>query len=443
VKIKKKIAAAAVCLALGCLCWSGQGMAGAQNPPANLSPALLDVVKLAQAHMSDDIIIAQIKNSGASYSLSADDILYLNSQGVSANIISVLQQAKPVAPPPPSYPAPVPAPVPATPAPPAYPASAAPMQAMPPPDDYMPPVAPPGSDINLVYFQSQLGPYGSWVDVPPYGPVWRPNDAATIPGWRPYFNQGSWQYTDAGWFWRSDAPYGDVVFHYGRWMNDIRYGWVWIPGYDWAPAWVAWRNADGFAGWAPLPPAARFEVGVGLMYHGGLAMDVDFGLLPDSYVFVGFDHFWDHDYRPFLLPHDRLGFVFRASLVLNGYRFLDGRFVVEGLGRDHIALLTHHAIVVDRIVIRDARIEHGREIERTRSLDRVREIQSRPANDPLRRSLEARDAGRPGDVRKPADVGPARGGPAARGTPSKDPKDAKDTKDTSQGGNSQGGRGGR
>src|ERR1035438_1999142 len=164
VKIQKKLAAAAVCLALGWLCCCGQGVAGAQNPPGNLSPALLDVVKLAQAKMSDDIIIAQIKNSGATYSLSADDILYLNSQGVSANVISVLQQMKPAAPP--AYP--TPAPVPTTPAPPAYPAypAPAPMQTMPPPDAYAPPVAPPGSDINLVYFQSQLGPYGSWFDVP-------------------------------------------------------------------------------------------------------------------------------------------------------------------------------------------------------------------------------------------------------------------------------------
>ena len=31
-------------------------------------------------------------------------------------------------------------------------------------------------------------------------------------------------------------------------------GWVWVPGYTWAPAWVSWRYGDGYAGWAPLPP---------------------------------------------------------------------------------------------------------------------------------------------------------------------------------------------
>ncbi len=434
------MAAAAVCLALGWLCWSGQSVGRAQTAPANLSPALLDVVKLAQAHLPDDIIMAQIKNSGAAYSLSADDILYLNSQGVSANVIALLQQMKPAAPQP--YGGPVPVPPPSTPAPPPYgmPAQAPAMPA--PPDAYVRPVAPPGSEINLNYFQDQLGPFGNWYDVPPYGPVWRPNDAVQMPGWRPYFNQGWWQYTDAGWFWHSDAPYGDIVFHYGRWVRDFRYGWVWVPGYDWAPAWVSWRHAEGFAGWAPLPPAARFEVGVGLMYRGGLAVDVDFGLLPDDYIFIGYDHFWDHDYRPFLLPRERMGMVFRGSLVMNEHRFVDGRLVFDGLGRDRVALFSHHAVVVDRIAIRDSRIERGRELERTRTIERVKEIQSRPAGDPLRRSLESRDAPRrPEELRRGGPVppgGPERGGPGMRGGPEagtrgvpggRDAKDAKDSKE--------------
>ncbi|MGA2557713.1 MAG: hypothetical protein ABSG04_15705, partial [Verrucomicrobiota bacterium] len=141
VKLQRTMAAAAVGLALGWLCWSGQGVARAQTAPANLSPALLDVVKLAQAHMPEDIIIAQIKNSGATYSLSADDILYLNSQGVSTNVISVLQQMRPAAPP--AYPAPAPVPIPTTPAPPAYPAPAPVPNVPAPPDAYVPPVAPP------------------------------------------------------------------------------------------------------------------------------------------------------------------------------------------------------------------------------------------------------------------------------------------------------------
>ena len=454
-KCQRRIAAAAACLALGWLCWSAQSAGRAQTAPANLSPALLEVVKLAQAHMSDDIITSYIKNSGAAYSLSADDILYLNSQGVSQNVIVALQQTKPAAPAYPATPAPpyqtTPAPAyPATPAPaypttpaPAYPAT--PVPAYPAatpapyvPEAYVPAVAPVGSDITLNYFQDQLRPFGRWVDVPPYGPAWQPTDALVIPGWRPYLNQGYWVNTDAGFYWHSDAPYGDIVFHYGRWMRDVRYGWVWIPGYDWAPAWVSWRHAEGFAGWAPLPPAARFEVGVGLMYRGGLAVDVDFGLAPDDYIFVGYDHFLAHGYQPFLVERERAGLLFRGSLVMNDYRIMDGRVVVEGLGRDRVAAFAHVSVLpVERITIRDARIERGRELEVARTVERVKEIQARPPTDPLRRTLETRDAIRrpedargpagargPEDVRGPAgrgaggatpSTGPERGGPAARG----------------------------
>ena len=57
--------------------------------------------------------------------------------------------------------------------------------------------------------------------------------------------------------WMSDYPFGDVVFHYGRWVW-ISAGWAWIPGYRYAPAWVAWRvptDGVGYYGWAPLPPS--------------------------------------------------------------------------------------------------------------------------------------------------------------------------------------------
>ena len=82
-----------------------------------------------------------------------------------------------------------------------------------------------------------------------------------------------------------------------------RFPWAWAPAYDWAPAWVAWRyaDADGYMGWAPLPWEARYEVGVGLTFRGGLALDIDFGLGMDAFVFVGRDHFWEHDYRGYMV----------------------------------------------------------------------------------------------------------------------------------------------
>ena len=88
----------------------------AQTTAANLSPDLQEIVKLAQAHMSDDVILSFIKGSGKSYSLSADDMLYLNSQGVSQAVMAALMQTKsaaPAAPITPAVPAPALTPVPA------------------------------------------------------------------------------------------------------------------------------------------------------------------------------------------------------------------------------------------------------------------------------------------------------------------------------------------
>ncbi len=98
----------------------------AQTTAANLSPDLQAVVKLSQAHMTDDVIINFIKNSGKVYSLSADDMIYLNSQGISQAVVSALLQTKASAPPPgpDSAPPPAEAPPPAAAAPPVAPAPA-------------------------------------------------------------------------------------------------------------------------------------------------------------------------------------------------------------------------------------------------------------------------------------------------------------------------------
>ena len=83
---------AAIVAAWACL--TAGAVSQAQTTAANLSPDLQEIVKFSQAHMSDDVILAYIKNSGKTYSVSADDMLYLNSQGVSQPVISALLQAK-------------------------------------------------------------------------------------------------------------------------------------------------------------------------------------------------------------------------------------------------------------------------------------------------------------------------------------------------------------
>lgn len=98
---------------------------------------------------------------------------------------------------------------------------------------------------------SSLAEGGEWLDTPEYGVVWRPTTVGS--DWRPY-SAGRWAFTDAGWAWVSDEPFGWAVYHYGRWAYAGDAGWIWLPGRVWAPAWVAWRWGDGYAGWCPLGP---------------------------------------------------------------------------------------------------------------------------------------------------------------------------------------------
>ena len=69
--------------------------------------------------------------------------------------------------------------------------------------------------LTLEHLQELLAPYGTWLDVPPYGRCWRPTAATADPNWRPYTQQGHWLYTEVGWSWHSDYSWGETVFHLG------------------------------------------------------------------------------------------------------------------------------------------------------------------------------------------------------------------------------------
>lgn len=88
----------------------------------------------------------------------------------------------------------------------------------------------PGGDVDISIFYEELGPYGEWIDLPPYGWVWSPYGVDY--DWRPY-QEGHWVWTEYGWTWVSDEPFGWAVYHYGRWHYDNYYGWIWVPGTIW------------------------------------------------------------------------------------------------------------------------------------------------------------------------------------------------------------------
>src|SRR5262252_2503649 len=122
----------------------------------------------------------------------------------------------------------------------------------------------PNTAVSVSVFYNDLAPYGQWVDTAPYGWCWAPQQVPVV--WRPY-SDGYWVYTDFGWAWVSDEPWGWATYHYGRWFEDPVYGWMWEPGTEWAPAWVAWRESDDWVGWAPLPPTATWSAWSGLRFE--------------------------------------------------------------------------------------------------------------------------------------------------------------------------------
>jgi len=123
--------------------------------------------------------------------------------------------------------------------------------------------------VNDDVFYDRLSSYGSW--------TWTQGQYVWVPtgvdaSWRPY-TRGRWVYTDYGWTWASNEPFGWATYHYGRWGFSNRIGWFWVPGNRWGPAWVSWRQSDDYLAWAPLPPA----------YDRGLSVNVSIGSIPGYY----------------------------------------------------------------------------------------------------------------------------------------------------------------
>lgn len=150
--------------------------------------------------------------------------------------------------------------------------------------------------VSFQFFQDSLQPYGTWVDVERYGPCWVPDTYAD--DWRPY-SDGSWAYTECGWTWVSDEPWGWATYHYGRWVYLDGPGWAWVPGYEWGPAWVAWRSSDDYIGWAPLPPEAVWEP------RSGFSVSVNFNFGPSYYNFCEVRNFGSRRLRDVICRRER------------------------------------------------------------------------------------------------------------------------------------------
>jgi hypothetical protein len=155
-----------------------------------------------------------------------------------------------------------------------------------------------GGVASVTVFYDALAPYGEWVYAGEYGRVWRPSVAVVGAEFRPYGPGGYWVHTNYGWSFETQWSWGWAPFHYGRWHLDPGYGWVWVPGTVWAPAWVTWRYGGGYVGWAPLPPAgARIVVET---YH-------------PYWCFVATEHFVVRDYYHYAVPMQNYHLAFGAT----------------------------------------------------------------------------------------------------------------------------------
>ena len=88
--IARSVLAAAFCLSAISLC-AGES-SSATSDSSKLAPALEEVVKLSKAGVADVVTLAYVKNSGMSYSLDAQDVLRLQEQGVSSQVVTAMLQ---------------------------------------------------------------------------------------------------------------------------------------------------------------------------------------------------------------------------------------------------------------------------------------------------------------------------------------------------------------
>jgi hypothetical protein len=173
-------------------------------------------------------------------------------------------------------------------------------------------------------FYQDLAPYGQWIEDPQYGYVWSPDVDGSF---RPYYTNGHWAMTDYGNTWVSDYPWGWACFHYGRWTYDGYYGWLWVPGPYWGPAWVSWRYGEGCYGWAPLAP--------------GFDFNADYSCPNDWWVFIPVQYIYSGQYyRYWYGPRNNSHLVHNTDLVNNTFennhvKYVQGPRVKEVEGAIH------------------------------------------------------------------------------------------------------------
>lgn len=192
-------------------------------------------------------------------------------------------------------------------------------------------------------FYNHLNSYGSWMQMNDGLVVWRPR---VNHRWTPY-TYGNWIWTDCGWYWNSDESFGDVVYHYGRWYYDDYYGWMWVPDYEWGPAWVDWRYDDNYIGWTPLPPYANFSINIGISFSESFS----FGY--NRWHFVRYGDFCHPQIGRYFVPAREKARFFDRTRSEHNYGYENGRVINRNISRNMFETRSKTRVTESRINFRD------------------------------------------------------------------------------------------
>jgi hypothetical protein len=229
------------------------------------------------------------------------------------------------------------------------------------------------------------------------------------PDWRPY-SDGRWIYTDDGWMWDSEEPWGWASYHYGRWFYQPSHGWCWLPGTEWAPSWVVFRSGEGWFGWAPMPPGVTVRAGFGVDFGG---VDIDVVIQPFMWLFVPERDCFQPRIGVRVAPPARNVTIVRSTRTVVNYVVVRDRVVNRGVEIDRIERTTGHPAPRYRVVDSDTR---GRPVVTREQEVRVFRRPLKPAPEDRRpaRGRVVEDDHDRGAASRPAPVPPPTTPPPAR-----------------------------
>lgn len=236
---------------------------------------------------------------------------------------------------------------------------------------------------SVAVFYEPLSRYGRWLDTR-FGRAWSPNVGRD---WRPY-TIGHWEEGPYGKTWRSDEPFGWAVFHFGRWGSDPAVGWVWTPDTVWGPGWVAWRDGDDIAGWAPLPPRVSLSFSFGSSFgdtFNGLGYDQWY---QPGWIYVPRPALYGRSLRGAILPYGRNRDYWAGTRGITRYDRADGRVFNRSFDRDD----ERRGERRDEVRRDEARRDDGRRDDARRDDGRRDDARRAGQQDELRRRNDLRDS---------------------------------------------------